>query len=813
MPRYLFSLLFALLMSFAFAAASPAQELEPAWQSIFQKNLADLDLLSQELFLLDRNVPNVVSQTRQNKQELEKNISALALVASFAGHNPYELKAALAAADKLSAASDSLFRPLTGLSLDAQKIDGRLVAIERDFAKLASDNQDALLAPVLAYYQEYIAGMRPILNRETKLIEIELTPAGALRTDLGEVTQRINTEIPTVWHDFYLTPGPGVFSLTAWRHTASQFQNRLGSLFTLHALIGGEERGQLADILIKMALLSTVLAGLWLTAKRRFKNKLYPGRPKAVRRVAVAAALGIFLAYAASSAPLLLYDLFTALAEIFLARAAAGWCWLDRAHETNGVMEKNPLTPLTNLFAVALLIHVLNPPAPLDALAFVAACWPVVRRRGAPKPAKPAGSAGSADSTGSADLAGQTSQTGQTGPALLPTPFRQCRQAGRVLCAVLALAALTGWQNMAILVLTGAYLGCLAVCAGFALTSKLRALEASLTHKQGHIPRLWLIRGLGYPVVYLGLFLAGLYWFCARLGGREVFIDLIFRQTGTGAVSVSLWRLFLLLAGFYLARASVAAARTLAQKMAASRDMTDKGPADMIRAGSTYALWGVYALVALHLLGVDMASLAVVIGGLSVGIGFGLQNVVNNFVAGLILLFGRSIQSGDVIQIGETIGTVREVNIRNTIVQTYDNATLFVPNAELIGKQLLNWTHKDLRLKREIIVHAAYGADADSIRKILLEAAAREPHALKDPAPKVFFQNFGETTLEFSLAVWIDAVTNSRPALSAIRDEIYRKGEEGGIPWTPEVAAPPLPQDTPPTQRQEVQPLGTSIKK
>ncbi|MBF0482652.1 MAG: mechanosensitive ion channel [Desulfovibrionaceae bacterium] len=754
MPRYPVSLLIAVLISFSFAAASPAQEPEPVWQNIFQKNLADLDLVSQDLFLLDRNLPKVVSQTRQNRLEMEKNIAALALVASFSNHNPYELKAALAAADKLTAAADSLFRPLSAFNLDAQRIDGRLGAIEQDNAKLVSENQDARLTPVLEYYREYISGLRPILRREAKLIEAELSPAEALRTELGEVAGRVNAAIPTVWRDFYLTAEPGVFSLTAWRHTAAQFRNRLGNLSTLHALIGGEESGQLADILIKLALLSAVLAGVWLAVKRRLKNRLYPERPEAARRVAVAAALGLFLAYAASSAPLLLYDLFTALAEIFLARAAAGWCWLDRTHETGGLEGKNPLTPLTNLFAAALLIHVLNPPAPLDALAFAAACWPAVRRR---------------------DEAGQA----------IPSPFRQCARTGRAVCAVCALAALAGWQNLAILVLTGAYLACLGVCAGFALTARLRVQETALTRQRGQIPLSWLIRAFGYPVVYLGLFLTGLYWFCARLGGREVFIDLIFRQAGAGAVSVSLWRLFMLLAGFYLARASVASARTLAHTIAKARDPADKGPADMIRAGSTYAIWGVYALVALHLLGVDLASLAVVIGGLSVGIGFGLQNVVNNFVAGLILLFGRSIQSGDVIQIGETMGTVKEVNIRNTIVQTSDNATLFVPNAELISKQLLNWTHKDLRLKREIIVHAAYGADAGLIRQILLEAAAREPHALKEPAPKVFFQNFGETTLEFSLAVWIDSVANARLALSAIRDAIYRQGEESGIPWTP----------------------------
>jgi small-conductance mechanosensitive channel len=770
MPRYPLSLLLAVVLLFSLAPASPAQDQEPAVQAILQKSLGDLDQLAHEFYVLERRLPKIVGQTRQNKQELEKNIEALSLVASLANHNPYELKAALAAVDKLAASADSLFQPLAGLSQQAHGIDGRLGDIERDFAKLAADNQDTQQAPLLAYYRNYLAGMRPQLARDAGLIDAELEPAKALQSELGAVVGRINAAIPTVWRDFYLTPQPSVFSLRAWRRTAAQFQTRLGNLSALQALIGGEEGGQLADILIKLVLVATVLAGAWLAVKRRFKSHLYPGRPKAARRLAIQGALGLFLAYAASSAPLLLYDLLAALAEIFLALAAAGWCWLDRTHETPAAASSNPLAPLTNLFAAALLIHVLDPPAPLDALAFLAACLPVVKPLSAVGRTRP-----------------KTLAPPEAGEA--PAPFRQCLRAGRAACAVLAVCALAGWQNLAMLAATGVFLGSLAVCAGFALTGKLRVLELSLARQQGRLWRLWLVRGLGYPAVYLGLFLAGLYWFCARLGGREVFIDLIVRQTAAGSLSLSLWRLFLLVAGFYIARASVATARTLAENMAAVRDPSDKGPADIIRAGSTYAAWGVYALVALHLLGVDLASLAVVIGGLSVGIGFGLQNVVNNFVAGLILLFGRSIQSGDVIQIGETTGTVKEVNIRNTIVQTYDNATLFVPNAELIGKQLLNWTHKDQRLRKEITVHAAYGADADKIRQILLEAAAAEPHALKDPPPTVFFQNFGETALEFSLAVWFDSVANSRRGLSAIRDDIYRKGEECAVPWTPSVTA------------------------
>ena len=172
---------------------------------------------------------------------------------------------------------------------------------------------------------------------------------------------------------------------------------------------------------------------------------------------------------------------------------------------------------------------------------------------------------------------------------------------------------------------------------------------------------------------------------------------------------------------------------------------------------------------------------AVVAGGLSVGIGFGLQNIVNNFVAGLILLFGRSIQAGDTIQIDSIWGKVRKVNIRNTVVQTFDNATLFVPNSALISGKLVNWTHRDPTVRREITIGVAYGSNTDQVRQILLDAVAGHPHVLTTPAPAVQFTNFGESSLDFKLLFWVDNVNVAVGTTSDIRFAIDRRFREVGI--------------------------------
>ena len=207
----------------------------------------------------------------------------------------------------------------------------------------------------------------------------------------------------------------------------------------------------------------------------------------------------------------------------------------------------------------------------------------------------------------------------------------------------------------------------------------------------------------------------------------------------------------------------------------------DPGVRDVLDTTSLYLLWGFYALISLFLLGFSFTSLAVVAGGLSVGIGFGLQNIVNNFVAGLILLFGRSIQAGDTIQIDTTWGKVRKVNIRNTMVQTFDNATMFVPNSDLIAGKLINWSHRDPTVRREISVGVAYGSNTEQVRTILLEAASVHPRVLRDPAPSVQFQNFGESSLDFKLFFWVDDVSVGLSTMSDIRFTIDRRFREEGI--------------------------------
>jgi small-conductance mechanosensitive channel len=194
----------------------------------------------------------------------------------------------------------------------------------------------------------------------------------------------------------------------------------------------------------------------------------------------------------------------------------------------------------------------------------------------------------------------------------------------------------------------------------------------------------------------------------------------------------------------------------------------------------TYFVWSVYIVTALALIGLDLTSLTVVAGGLSVGIGFGLQSIVNNFISGLILLFGRSIQPGDIIQAGDLWAEVKQVNIRSTEVETFDRASILIPNSQLIGERIVNWTHRDKTLRRRISVGVAYGSDIDVVRRLLLQVALAHQHVLKSPEPFVRFSDFGSGSLEFTLYFYA-SIDYGWMAESEIRFDIERIFRENGI--------------------------------
>ncbi len=179
-----------------------------------------------------------------------------------------------------------------------------------------------------------------------------------------------------------------------------------------------------------------------------------------------------------------------------------------------------------------------------------------------------------------------------------------------------------------------------------------------------------------------------------------------------------------------------------------------------------------FALKSIHL---DLSALAVVVGGLGIGIGFGMQNVISNFVSGLIILAERPIALGHRIEVGGVAGKVTRISLRSTAVVTNDNITIIVPNSDFISSPVTNWSHGDPKVRLRLPVGVAYGSDVTKLKRVLLEVAARNPAVLKDPAPSLFFIGFGDSSMDFELGVWTVEMAHNP---LRFRSELYYAMEE-----------------------------------
>ncbi len=194
-----------------------------------------------------------------------------------------------------------------------------------------------------------------------------------------------------------------------------------------------------------------------------------------------------------------------------------------------------------------------------------------------------------------------------------------------------------------------------------------------------------------------------------------------------------------------------------------------------------YVIMAIGAIVAFQFVGINLSGLAVIFGLFSVGIGFGLQNVTSNFIAGLILLVERPINIGDRVTIGETEGDVKEIKIRSTTIQTLNNITYIVPNSEFISTTVINWSLGDAKIRLDIPVGVAYSSDAEEVRKVLLRVANENPQVLKNPVPRVLFRGFGESALNMELWAWVKEPYEYRVVQSEINFQIFRALKEAGI--------------------------------
>jgi small-conductance mechanosensitive channel len=208
----------------------------------------------------------------------------------------------------------------------------------------------------------------------------------------------------------------------------------------------------------------------------------------------------------------------------------------------------------------------------------------------------------------------------------------------------------------------------------------------------------------------------------------------------------------------------------------------DPGIAASIGTTTRFLILLIGTIIIIQSAGINLSTLSLLAGALGVGIGFGLQNITDNFISGIIILFEKPIKVGDRIEVGDVQGDVTSISVRATSVLTNDNISIIVPNSEFISQRVINWSHNDRNIRFRIPVGVSYNEDPAEVKAILLDVAHRSPHVLQKPSPLVLFDAYGDSSLNFELAVWTATHTDKPRILkSELYFEIFRQFKLKGI--------------------------------
>ena len=385
-------------------------------------------------------------------------------------------------------------------------------------------------------------------------------------------------------------------------------------------------------------------------------------------------------------------------------------------------------------------------------------------------------------------------RTGPDRDAGQPRQFKTVRVFGWIAVAALATALLANLLGNVSLaetltdgVLTSGYLG-LALYAG---ASVLNAIVALLLARQAmtrfsvvHQHAESLLKSIGRLVNVVAL----IAWIIIMLNEFRVYRPIAQRLDSVltypiaiGQISLTLGSVLLFLGSLWVAFWLATSIRVVLRDEVLPKMELPRGVGNSVSTLSYYGILMAGTMIALAAAGFRLSELAFVVGALSVGIGFGLQNVVNNFVSGLILMFERPIQPGDVIEVSGTSGKVRDIGMRATTLVTFEGADVVVPNGTLLSEKLTNWTLSDTNRRMDVNVGVAYGSDPHRVLALLAEVAGSTPGVTAEPAPAIVFVGFGSSSLDFAVRAWTNNFSDWVVTKSALTVRIHDALKDAGI--------------------------------
>lgn len=735
-----------------FFGRCPAQE-SSAVQDMIRRERPEVEEARQELEKFIAGRPEKARELERKTAGLNQELRRLLLVHSVAESSPIEYRIILKKMKAMKGSAVKLAAPVYEAIRNVSDFEKFLKERKEEYGRLG---EDALLPESARISRDYTKELDRLLALTIAAKQVLTVAPHGVEDFLLKLERRrsaVETDLGDAWRTYFFMSLPKTFlSSDAWKY-AFLGAGKWAKFVPLFGFLPQE--GQARDFRnFILAILVSGVAGsilsyfllVWLGRKTDRADGIRHFLPFALWTV-----FGLSVMVNTALSESLRFGSYEPVGELFLAAGFISLAWNVRrvSFEQSRRRGHNIFWPLWCLFAAGIMVQMLRMPmitmTPAFALLLFLAggYYFIVKRR------------------------------------LKTTLERRMAVSTAVLCVVLAVTALSGFGSLAVLASALWFM----VTLGFELGSGLnrffgKTIQSGREASTGMI----LFGNMMLPLVFIGLFALTVIWASIYVSGVPLLRTIVDWKLDWGIFSLRAATLLSLAALFFIARSLIAFLHTAITFVRRRKEGIEEGVIKSLQTVSSYVVWFCYVLVSLNLLGVGIGNLTLIAGGLSVGVGFAFQDLIRNFVSGLMLLFGRSIHPGDEIQLEDVHGRVERINIRSTVVQTNDDSTVFLPNFDLVSKKVVNWTHRDPKGRAEIVVGVAYGSDTRLIRSLLIECALANPDVLKEPPPYVLFHDFGDNALVFSLRFWIMHVILAKDKIrSAIRYEIERIFQERGI--------------------------------
>lgn len=249
-----------------------------------------------------------------------------------------------------------------------------------------------------------------------------------------------------------------------------------------------------------------------------------------------------------------------------------------------------------------------------------------------------------------------------------------------------------------------------------------------------------------------------------------------------GESEISIGTIIIFFFSFYLLLYTSTKIRKLLLTKVLTKSKLKKSFRESIANGVRVTMILVGTIIIIQAVGIDLSALSLLAGALGVGIGFGFQKVTDNLISGLTILIEEPIKVGDRVEVGDVSGDIVNISLRSTTIITNDNISIIVPNSEFISSKVINWSHNNRIIRFRFPLGVSYSEDPEIVTKLLLEVADENPNVEKEPKPKVFFEGFGDSALDFKLGVWTSTHTDKPETIrSEIYFSIFKKFKENNI--------------------------------